>query len=578
MNTSSYPRLTASALLLLSGLPACGRRVVDFPLALHPGGDDTALDTADPDKNLAPFVIDTLPAMAAADVALNSPVSATFSEDVDGGTLHAANFLLFDGETGVDGLITSTPADHEVTFHPVEPLRLDGIYTATLTKGVRDHAGLAMEADFTWVFTTAPVDSVAAPTVVMTTPLDYAQEVPLESVITATFSWEMDPDSINPLSFLVMNGTNAVPGSLDLDSAGRVATFTPDAPLEWSTQYMVTITPIAADTEGVPMAEAYSWGFTAEGGPLPPYVEWTFPEDGETNASINTRPSATFSEEIAPASLSELTFLVKHGSSPVAGSVNYDVFDRRVTFTPDVPLALDVLYTATLTTGVEDLDGSAMLANYSWNFATSACSLDPVELGLLSGYAILAGSTVTSTGLSEVTGDIGVSPGTEVTGFPPAVLTGDLFAGDATAALAMADLTAVYIELAGRTLCPVTIAGDIGGMTFTPGLYKSTSSLELGSTFVVLDAQGQTDAIFVFQVASALTVANGRKVVLTNGAKAANVYWQVGSSATFGTYSDFQGTVLADQSITFATGASLEGRALARIGAVTLDSTVVIAP
>jgi hypothetical protein len=142
----------------------------------------------------------------------------------------------------------------------------------------------------------------------------------------------------------------------------------------------------------------------------------------------------------------------------------------------------------------------------------------------------------------------------------------------------MADLTAVYIELAGRTLCPVTIAGDIGGMTFTPGLYKSTSSLELGSTFVVLDAQGQTDAIFVFQVASALTVANGRKVVLTNGAKAANVYWQVGSSATFGTYSDFQGTVLADQSITFATGASLEGRALARIGAVTLDSTVVIAP
>jgi hypothetical protein len=124
----------------------------------------------------------------------------------------------------------------------------------------------------------------------------------------------------------------------------------------------------------------------------------------------------------------------------------------------------------------------------------------------------------------------------------------------------------------------VTIAGNLGGLTLTPGLYKSTSSLEISSGDLTLDAQGNANAVFIFQIASTLTTTAGRQVILSGGAKAANIFWQVGSSATLGTTSVVKGTIMADQSITLATGATLDGRALARIAAVTMDSNTVTIP
>ncbi len=200
------------------------------------------------------------------------------------------------------------------------------------------------------------------------------------------------------------------------------------------------------------------------------------------------------------------------------------------------------------------------------------------SLGAVASFAILAGSTVTNTGATIVTGDLGVSPGSAVTGFPPGILRGTMHVADPAAALAMADLTKAYNDLAGRTLAPVSVAGNLGGRTLAPGLYKSTSSLAISSGDLTLDARGNANAVFIFQMASTLTTTSGRAVILSGGAKASNVFWQVGSSATLGTTSAFKGTILADQSISLNTGARLNGRALARIGAVTLAGNAVVIP
>jgi len=213
-------------------------------------------------------------------------------------------------------------------------------------------------------------------------------------------------------------------------------------------------------------------------------------------------------------------------------------------------------------------------------FATAAMAGEaPVNLGSAANFAALAGTTITNvvSAGTTITGNLGVWPGTAVTGFPPGILTGTIHAGDTVAALAQADLTTAYNDAAGRSTAPITESGNLGGMTLPPGLYKSTSSLAISSGDLTLDAQGDPNAVFIFQMASTLTTTSGRKVILAGGAKASNIFWQVGSSATFGTTSVFKGTILADISITFNTGASLDGRALARSGAVTLSGNTVIA-
>jgi hypothetical protein len=210
-------------------------------------------------------------------------------------------------------------------------------------------------------------------------------------------------------------------------------------------------------------------------------------------------------------------------------------------------------------------------------FLAASVHADPIviNLGNATPFAVLAGSTVTNTGPTVITGNLGVSPGSAITGFPPGLVIGTIHSADAVAAQAQSSLTTAYNVAAGLSPTSTLTGQDLGGLTLTPGVYFFSSSAQLTGT-LTLDAQGDPNAVFVFQIGSTLTTASNSAVVFSNGGQGLNTFWQVGSSATLGTTTAFTGNILALTSITLDTGANIGcGRALAQNGAVTLDSNLV---
>jgi hypothetical protein len=194
------------------------------------------------------------------------------------------------------------------------------------------------------------------------------------------------------------------------------------------------------------------------------------------------------------------------------------------------------------------------------------------DLGTAASFVGLASSTLTNTGPGVYVGNVGTSPGTAVIGFPPGtVINGAIYQGGAVPAQAQIDANNAYVNLAGQ-LCNVNLTSkDLGGMTLTPGTYCFDSSAQLTGD-LVLDALGDSLAVWVFQTGSTLTTASTSSVAVINGGQAVRVFWQIGSSATLGTGTLFKGNIIALESISMNTGASLIGRALALTGAVTIDS------
>ncbi len=215
---------------------------------------------------------------------------------------------------------------------------------------------------------------------------------------------------------------------------------------------------------------------------------------------------------------------------------------------------------------------------------------DPVDLGLANRFAILAYTAVTNVPSSAIKGDVGLTPTSgSFIDLTEGEVTGTIFTVDASGPAgsvasptmltqAKSDLTTAYNDAAGRTVAPVGIAGNIGGQTLYPSLYKSTGTLEISAGDLTLDADGNADAVWIFQIASSFNMTSDRKVFLTNGAKAGNVYWQVGSAATFGTTTVMKGTIMAGTQVTLATGATLDGRAMALNENVTLQQNTVNKP
>jgi hypothetical protein len=207
--------------------------------------------------------------------------------------------------------------------------------------------------------------------------------------------------------------------------------------------------------------------------------------------------------------------------------------------------------------------------------AGASASPTPVNLGTAASFAVMSGSTATSAGVSTVTGNIGVSPGTSVTGFPPGVIRGNLDEGDAAAAAAHTDIATAYSDAVGRTAA-APIAGDLAGVTLTPGVYAAGAAITIAAGGILtLDAGGDPNGVFILQAGSTLGTGANSNVALAGGAQACNVFWQVGSSATLGASSTLTGTILASTSISMGDSVTVNGRALARDGAVTLINDTV---
>jgi hypothetical protein len=207
----------------------------------------------------------------------------------------------------------------------------------------------------------------------------------------------------------------------------------------------------------------------------------------------------------------------------------------------------------------------------------SAAGPTAVGLGTARTFAVLAGSGITNTGPSVMNGDIGSYPTTTITGFPPGIVNGTNHAGDAVTQGAKTDLTTAYNDAASKTPA-TTIPTELGGTTLTGGTYSSAAGTFGITGNVTLNGGGDPTSVWVFQMASTLTTATGSSVTLIGGAQSCNVFWQVGSSATLGGSTTFRGSILALTSVTLVTSATVDGRVLARNGAVTLDTNTITVP
>lgn len=408
-----------------------------------------------------------------------------------------------------------------------------------------------------------------APTVSMVVP--QTSGVGTNREIAVVFSKPMDPASINSSTFVVAGVT----GTVTYDAVNMIGAFKASAEYTVNTTYSASITTGAKDLSGTPLAAAFNFTFTtrASADKSPPDVFAVNVAAGATCLPLNQKITVTFDEQMDSLTINPGTVFIVG----VPGTVTYDVTSQSATFTPSANLAANTKYTIMVTTGVKDMGEVPLAAPYSQTFTTGPCQTGGVPIVALcpfiGDFSVLAGSAVTNTGSTTVNGSVGIYPGTSVTGFPPGLASGTIDIADSAAAQAQAALTAGYLDAAGRS-GGTSVSGDLVGRTLTAGVYKSTSSLE-NSGDVTLDAQGDPSAVFIFQIASTLTTGSGSHVILANGASACNVFWQVGSSATLGTNSIFKGNILALTSITVTTGVNLEGRVLARNGAVTLDSNVI---
>ncbi len=530
----------------------------------------------------APSVVSTDPANNATAVVLNKIITATFSEAMDPLTINATTFTLMQGTTVITGTVTYSGTT--ASFKPTTNLLPGTVYTATITTGAKNPAGTALANNYVWTFTTG---TAVSPAVISTDPVNNATGVALNKTVTATFNMAMDPLTINATTFTIKQGATPVLGTVSYN--GSTASFTSTVPFISNLVYTATITTGAKNLAGTALASDYIWTFTT-GSNIAPTIISTDPISNAVSVPLNKVITATFSMPMDPLTINFTTFNLNRSGIPVAGTVTYS--GSTASFTPAVILLINTVYTATITTGARNVAGTPLANNYVWSFTTGPSAQGPVVLGTAERFGILAGVGVSNqAGPSVINNlDVGIYPGVRasVTGFPPAtIVNGAIYASDdiappgvpAMLLQAKTDLTNAYLAAeAAVSPAPVTVSGDQGGLTLAPGIYKSTSTLSIANGNLTLDAQGNPNAFWIFQIASGFTTVGGAggSVILAGGAQAKNVFWQTGSSAVIGDYTSFQGNILALTSITMNSHATAVGRMLARNGAVVMTSTNII--
>jgi hypothetical protein len=535
---------------------------------------------------IPPTVLSTDPLNLATNVVLNKIITANFSVPMDPSTITTSNFIVKAGATVITGAVTYSGTT--ATFTPGSALLTGTTYTVTLTTAIKNVAGIPLINNNIWTFSTG---AVIVPTVTSTDPLNAATGVALNKIVSASFSVGMDPSTITTSTFTLKAGATVIAGIVSY--LGTTASFTPTSNLLSGTVYTATITTGAKNVAGTPLAINNVWTFTTL--VVPPTILSTDPLNLATSIALNKVVSATFSVPMDPLTITTSSFTLKLGVVSVAGSVNYS--GSTATFTPTALLISDSTYTATITTLAKNVGGTPLASNYVWKFNTVA-HLGPIAVNLnsVARFGIIAGVGVSNNAGPSVINnmDVGISPGalTSVTGFPPAtIVNGAIYAADAGGAVtamliqAQTDLTNAYNFAAAATLpAPALAPSDLGGKTLAPGIYYSTSTMLLQNGNLTLDAQGDINAVWIFQVGSSFTSvgispypsSTGGNVILSGGAQAKNVFWQISSSATIGDYTSFYGNILAFSSITMNSHSTITGRVLARNASVIMTSTNTI--
>lgn len=468
--------------------------------------------------------------------------------------------------------------------------------------------------------------NISAPAVVAVTPANNDTNVSYTiKNITAEFSIPMDLATLTTTSFTLVDNNNISAPVSGVTYANKVANLALSADLLVNTVYTATISTNAKSTDGVALLNNYVWTFTTGSIPdtLLPVITSTSPTNGATNVSTTPLITATFSEAMMASSITATTpatFSVKEtvSSANIAGAVTYSVLNKIADFKPTLDLTANTSYTATITTVAKDLAGNAMLNDYSWIFTTTATPTIPpalVALGLSSTYGIAATAGITNTATAPNTiidGNVVLNPtatcnGVPITfadnpgfgacgGFAPSI-NGNVITPtnpDAITAQPITDdLRAAYLSIipasmpggtpiaAGTTLgAPTGNALVEGDNLFYTGVYTSITSILITGD-LTLDAQFNADATFVFQSASTVGTMPSARILLINGAKASNVYWQAGSDATLQTNTTWNGNILAYRDITMVSGSSSCGRLFAGAftdGAFVFDSNHVSVP
>lgn len=312
-----------------------------------------------------------------------------------------------------------------------------------------------------------------------------------------------------------------------------------------------------------------------------------------TGVPLNKDISVTFSEPMNPSTITTSTFVVKKGTVVVPGTVSYS--GTTATFNPSVVLEASTTYTATVTTGVKDASGVALAANVVWSFTTGtvSSSLAVVNLRTSGNYVLLAKTAINNNPTSAITGAIGLSPAatsyitglslTNATGYATsAQVTGRIYAADmalptsSNLTTAVSDMQTAYIDAAGRNTPDYLelATGNIGGRTLLPGLYKWTSSVSAPTNVTI---SGGANDVWIFQISGNLSLSAAVHITLSGGAQAKNIFWQVAGTVTTGTTSHMEGVILCKTGVTFGTGTTFNGRALAQT-AIVLDGNTIVQP
>ncbi|WP_310615364.1 ice-binding family protein [Limnohabitans sp.] len=460
-------------------------------------------------------------------------------------------------------------------------------------------------------------NSDITPRVISTTPVKQSPivtGVATDARLTAKFNAAMAPSSLNTTSFTVACPANTpVTSTVTYDAANKMAILRHAAPFPANTTCEAKVSTAATNTAGAPLVADYLWSFTTQSNSdatVPTILSFS-PTSTATHVCLTKSVSVTFSKPMKASTITSASFFVGTLATPsLPGTITYDARNNTATFTANSSFIDGTVHTINVTAGAKDMAETPAVPATSL-FTTDALSCTPsvtVNLGAIATYGAFGGGAgVTNSGVNTVIyGDLGTTAAcTLITGFDDANnfytetplnigdVTGHVYCATGTIGTAitgLANARAAYDELAAKrpTVLLGPTSGELGGLPpVRPGTYRpSASTFLLGSGNLTLDAEGDADAVWVFQVPASLTIGligTSRSVLLINGAQAKNVYWQVGSAARIENGSTMVGTIIASDGVTISTAGqtiqtTLAGRAIGLDASVTMVNTTVTVP